>query len=233
MIRKGRESSTEGLVVRQVLLFASTNAGKLREWKLLLGPRWEVVPVPRPLAVLLPEEGSLSYWENARRKALWISRKLPGIWVLGEDAGLEVAGLGWGPGPRSARYGKAGNRCGFRLILEKSQNWGETDRRARFRACTALAQDARVVFSCESLVWGRILKEPRGDYGFGYDPIFAPEGEPRSFAEMTPQEKAQWSHRGKAARQLRSFLEGLPIRGFAAHARGLGISPAGQGRKSS
>ncbi|CAF0694619.1 non-canonical purine NTP pyrophosphatase [Candidatus Methylacidithermus pantelleriae] len=192
---------------RRQILLASSNRAKMFEWKHLLEPKWQVRPLPAPHRNMLPAEGGWSYWENARRKALWISSQLPERLILGEDTGLEVAGLDWAPGPQSARFEPFPGQAGIDGLLALARSWSEWQRKARFRCVAVLAYRRQIVFSCQTLCWGKIVPEKRGGHGFGYDPIFVPDGYRQTFAEMLPAHKAIVSHRGKAAALVRSFLE--------------------------
>jgi XTP/dITP diphosphohydrolase len=148
-----------------------------------------------------PEEGSDSYYENARGKAAYGREVGPAdAWMLGEDSGLEVAALGGAPGVRSARYGAEGGEAIERLLRELS---GVEDRRARF-VCelVLLGPDGEERRGSGDLK-GRIAEEPRGSEGFGYDPVFLPAGEDATVAELGNDWKAENSHRARAAAELR------------------------------
>jgi XTP/dITP diphosphohydrolase len=122
------------------------------------------------------------------------------VWVIGEDAGIEVEALGWGPGPRSARWSDR--------PLEEVLTTGAGGR-ARYR-CTivGIAPDGREVVA-DGTLEGSVADRARGDEGFGYDPIFVPDGEDRTSAELAPEEKDALSHRGRALRALLPHLRGL------------------------
>jgi XTP/dITP diphosphohydrolase len=150
-----------------------------------------------------PEEGA-SYYENARAKAEFGRPRAPGEWVLGEDSGLEVDGLGGAPGITSARF--AGEMHVERLLAELDGMEGD-GRRARY-VCELVAlspegEEHRGTGALE----GRIGHEPRGSEGFGFDPIFVPEGEERTVAELGDEWKAANSHRARAAAALTRVLE--------------------------
>ncbi len=155
----------------------------------------------------LPPEDEDSYAGNARVKAR-AGRQLTGELALGDDSGLEVDALGGAPGLRSARFGGPGlddaGRC--RRLLEALRGVPEARRTARFRCLIALAHPDGRERLVEGLAEGRILDEPRGAGGFGYDPLFhyAPLG--RTFAELSHAEKAEVSHRGRALREARRVL---------------------------
>lgn len=145
-----------------------------------------------------PEDGA-TYYDNALAKARHGLAFVDGGWVLGEDSGLEVEGLGGGPGIRSARFGGA-DPVG-RLLEELETVEGE-GRRARY-VCelVALSTDGEELRGT-GVLEGRIAEEPRGNEGFGYDPIFVPTGEERTVAELGNEWKAENSHRARAARDL-------------------------------
>ena len=135
--------------------------------------------------------------ENAIKKAITISAAT-GCWALADDSGLEVDALNGAPGVYSARY--AGEHCSYidnckKLLFEMD---GKENRRARFRTVLALVNLVGEIRTIEGSVEGKILTEMRGDGGFGYDPIFMPDGYNLSYAEFEPLEKNRISHRGKA-----------------------------------
>lgn len=144
------------------------------------------------------EETGASFEENAALKARALARAT-GLWALGDDSGLEVDALGGAPGVYSARYAglpavdyAANNR---KLLAALA---GQTDRRARFRTVLALAAPDGRLFTVEGTCPGVIADAPRGDGGFGYDPLFIPDGASVAFAEMPAAEKNRISHRGRA-----------------------------------
>lgn len=147
----------------------------------------------------LPEETGETYAANALLKARAAAR-LTGILALGDDSGLEVDALGCGPGVRSARFGGAGlndaGRC--RRLLDALQGVPAAGRRARFRCVIALVDPAGPEHLVEGIADGVILDAPRGDRGFGYDPLFFFPPLGRTFAELSEEEKAGVSHRGRA-----------------------------------
>ena len=173
---------------------ASGNAHKLDELRAAL-PDWELelLVTDRPYP---PEEGS-TYYENARAKAVF-GREVggPDAWMLGEDSGIEVAALGGRPGIASARWAVDG----VAALLEVLD--GVTDRRARY-VCelVALSPDGEELRGT-GILEGRIATERRGAEGFGYDPIFVPEGEERTVAELGNAWKRTHSHRARAAAAL-------------------------------
>jgi XTP/dITP diphosphohydrolase len=179
---------------------ASRNANKVRELAALL-PGWELEPLDAD--DYPPEEGS-TYYDNALAKARFGRERGPADeWVLGEDSGLEVAGLGGRPGIESARYAPEGEEAITKLLRELR---GVDDRRARY-VCelVALSPEGREVRGT-GLLEGRIAEEPRGSEGFGYDPVFVPDGEERTVAELGNEWKSRNSHRARAARAVLARL---------------------------
>jgi len=174
---------------------ASRNDNKLRELaRVLVGWDLGLVDADR----YPPEEGS-TYYENALAKARYGLRFVDDGWVLGEDSGIEVDGLGGAPGIRSARFG--GEDPVDRLLAELRAVEGD-GRRGRY-VCELVAlspsgEEARGTGVLE----GRISEEPAGSEGFGYDPIFVPVGEEQTVAELGNEWKAENSHRARAARDL-------------------------------
>jgi XTP/dITP diphosphohydrolase len=186
---------------------ASRNENKLRELtRLLDGWQLELLDADD----YPPEEGA-SYYENAFGKARHGLKFASDAWVLGEDSGLEVEGLGGRPGIHSARFG--GGEPVERLLEELRTVEGD-GRRARY-VCELVAlspggNEARGTGVLE----GRITTEARGSEGFGYDPIFVPVGEEQTVAELGNEWKAENSHRARAARDLRRALQGrVPMPG--------------------
>ena len=174
-------------------LLASSNPHKAEELARSL-PGWEI----GVLGVELPPETGASYYENARAKAEVGHTARPGEWILGEDSGIEVEGLGGRPGIHSARWASEPVSA---LLAELSDVDGE-GRRARY-VCELVAlgpggEELRGTGTLE----GRIAQEARGDEGFGYDPIFVPEAETQTVAELGNAWKAEHSHRARAARAL-------------------------------
>jgi XTP/dITP diphosphohydrolase len=179
------------------LLLASRNENKLRELRAAL-PAWDITLLDAPGD---PLEDGETFLENARIKARHGRAHAPaGAWVAGEDSGIEVAALGGRPGLESARW--ADDVVG-RLLAELAD---ETDRRARY-VCelVALSPDGAEQRATGTLE-GEIAHVPRGDEGFGYDPIFVPLGESLTVAELGDAWKAESSHRAQAARRLAELL---------------------------
>ena len=195
------------------LLLASSNPGKLREYRVLAAQFSSATAVE--LALLpgvdrLPafDESTPTFAENAAGKALHYSRfvELP---VIADDSGLVVPALGGAPGVQSARYAgpNASDADRVRRLLEELHSKSITDRRARFVCVLALAERGRVRAVFSDLASGELLEAPRGDRGFGYDPIFFFPPLGKSFAELSREEKNHVSHRGKAFQKLLAFLQ--------------------------
>ena len=179
---------------------ASGNANKLRELRHAL-PDWELELLDAD--DYPPEEGE-TYYDNALAKARFgRSVAPPDAWTLGEDSGIEVDGLGGAPGVQSARWG-AGDEVGTML---RALNGMEGDaRRARYRCeLVALSPEGRELRAA-GVLEGRIAGKARGSEGFGYDPVFVPEGEQRTVAELGNDWKREQSHRARAARALHAAL---------------------------
>jgi len=195
------------------ILVASSNAKKLKELRALFADLpTDVVGPEEPLPDVV--EDAETFVGNAKKKALEIARHTGQV-TIADDSGLEVDALGGAPGVRSARFAADAGRslepdkdgANNALLLERLA--GSSDRGARFRCVLVLATPSgEVLETTEGTVEGQILEAPRGDGGFGYDPLFLPEGESRTMAELSPAEKAALSHRGRAARSMASRLAG-------------------------
>jgi XTP/dITP diphosphohydrolase len=174
---------------------ASRNEHKLREWRAAL-PEYELTLLDLDD---YPPETATSYVENARAKALHGAATADG-WVVGEDSGIEVEALDWRPGVESARWAVDGVAEILRLLGDRD------DRRARY-ICEAVAfSPAGEERRGSGMLEGTIAREPRGDEGFGYDPIFVPDGERRTVAELGNAWKAASSARARAARALAATI---------------------------
>lgn len=197
----------------QELIIATRNRNKTREFAALLGEDFRVVDLSAFAAPPEVAETGRTFEENARLKALAISRYLPGL-VLADDSGLEVDSLGGAPGVFSARYAGAGstdeaNRQ--KLLAELERLGSDAARTARFRCALVLAQDGRVLTSCEATVDGEIVRQARGSGGFGYDPLFKPDEFSETFAELSAATKNSISHRSRAVAKLKQFLRGANL----------------------
>lgn len=188
------------------LVFATNNKHKLQEVRDILGNRIEVLSLSDiDCHDDIPETGT-TLEENALIKARWVSEKY-NCNCFADDTGLEVAALGGAPGVYSARY--AGEECNSVANMEKLlQNLTEkTDRSAQFRTVIALIINGEEILF-DGVVKGSITTEKSGDSGFGYDPIFVPEGYDISFAQMGNKEKNSISHRFRATEKLSKYLNG-------------------------
>jgi XTP/dITP diphosphohydrolase len=191
-----------------LLVLATRNEGKAAELSRLLGGavrRIETLAA-HPEVKLPPEQGA-SYREIAAAKALAVYEAL-GVPALGDDSGLEVDALDGMPGHHSARFAgeEATDEENNALLLRRLAGVPEERRTARFRCALALARAADDVIEVEGVCEGRILEAPRGTNGFGYDPLFLPDGETLTFAELSPSRKDSLSHRGRAAAVLSRVL---------------------------
>lgn len=195
------------------LLLATGNAGKVREIRAILGDAgWELL-TPAEAGVLVPPivEGDRSYAENAIAKAVAATRA-SGLPALADDSGIEVDALGGQPGVSSALFGGPARRDDHErnaLLLRRLEGVPLADRGARFRAVVALTMPGNAAVTREGLVEGRIALEPRGENGFGYDPLFLlPDG--RTMAEVG-EEKLRISHRARALAALHPALARLRL----------------------
>ncbi len=191
--------------MRSKLVFATNNAHKLEEIRQIAGDRYEILS----LADIgcrddIPETAD-TIEGNAVLKARWVSERY-GYDCFADDTGLEVEALDGAPGVHSARYAPGdGHDAAANMALLLHNLHGVDNRRARFLTVIALIQQGRLT-TFEGIVNGSILTAPRGDGGFGYDPVFVPEGWDRTFAEASSQEKNEISHRGRATRKLIEYL---------------------------
>jgi XTP/dITP diphosphohydrolase len=182
-------------------VLCSRNAHKARELEQLL-PGWTIETLD---ADDYPDETGDTYYDNALLKASFGFERVGG-WTIGEDSGIEVAALEGRPGLHSARYAPEGAPAIAKLLGELE---GVDDRRARYVSeLVAIAPD-RTIYRGTGVLEGRIATEPRGTGGFGYDPVFVPELEKRSVAELGDDWKNESSHRARAARALRDALDGV------------------------
>lgn len=182
---------------------ASGSAHKARELRALM-PGWEIEPLDMAEA---PDEDGETYEENARLKARHGRAFAPrDVWVIGEDSGLEVDGLGGRPGVHSARYAPEGAPAIEKLLRELGGVEGP-GRRGRYTSVLVAISPAGEEIAGVGLLEGSVAREARGSEGFGYDPVFVPEGEARTVAELGDEWKACRSHRARAARALLELLE--------------------------
>lgn len=187
------------------LVFATNNPHKLKEVQHALGDRFTLVTLNAVgISDDIPEDHD-TLQDNALQKARYVYSKT-GQSCFADDTGLEVEALNWEPGVYSARY--AGNAKNSKENIQKllSKLKGVENRRARFRTAIALILNGEE-FLFEGVVWGKVIDQERGGDGFGYDPIFVPDGFTETFAEMPLLLKNQISHRGKAVEELCKFLK--------------------------
>ena len=193
------------------LLLASQNPGKLNEMRhLARGLPFRVV-APRELGILdSPEETGSTFLENARLKALHYARR-SGILTVADDSGLSVDALGGEPGLYSSRFGGEGASDHDRnqLLLSRLLGVVEGRRGARFTSAVVVARGDKSLFEIQETAEGRIAPAPRGEQGFGYDPLFFYPPFGKTFGELTAEDKDRVSHRGKAFARLREFLNTL------------------------
>lgn len=195
----------------KTLVFASNNAHKLEEIRAILGNKFDVKSLKDiGCNVDIPETGT-TFRENALQKARYVKEHF-GFDCFADDSGLQVEALGGEPGVYSARYAvkngrqvTAGNKddANMDVLLEKLA--GDENRKACFRTCIALIYEGGTHFF-DGVVEGHIITEKRGDGGFGYDPLFVPDGYEKTFAEMGNEVKNNISHRAKAVEKLAEFL---------------------------
>ena len=186
------------------IIFATNNAHKLSEVQAVLGDSFELV-TPRMCGVEedIPETAA-TLEGNASQKSHYLYERT-GLDCFADDTGLEVEALGGEPGVHSARYATDGHdfAANNRLLLKNLE--GKENRRARFRTVISLIEGGEEHLF-EGIVEGRIIDHESGEEGFGYDPLFVPDGFDRTFAEMTAEEKNAVSHRGRAVRKLVAYL---------------------------
>jgi XTP/dITP diphosphohydrolase len=191
------------------LLFATRNAHKTAEIQTILGKQFHVNDLAEHPEIPHVAETGRTFEDNAILKAVTVSKRIPGF-VVADDSGLEVDALGGAPGIYSARYAgpDASDNEKIEKLLEQLRRVGapKDARRARFRCVLALARKGEVLGMFEGVVEGQIADRPRGSHGFGYDPIFIPNGFQRTFGELEPAEKNQLSHRARALEKLDAFL---------------------------
>lgn len=196
------------------LLVATNNAGKIRELNELL----EDLPVElfglnNFENISDVEETGATFAENAILKANSYALET-GFWALSDDSGLEVAALGGAPGVFSARYAgqQAGDEERIAKILDELAETGDESRRARFVCVMAVADEkGEIKFLAEGICEGKIAWQPRGGNGFGYDPIFIPDGFEQTFGELSSTVKREISHRARAIKEIMRFLRSFTV----------------------
>ncbi len=211
---------TRRLSAGDQLVVASHNPGKLREISDLLAPFGIATRSAAELRLPEPEETGVTFRENAaiKARAAASATNLP---ALADDSGIEVAALDGAPGVYSADWGGpakdfAGAMARVHDEVVARERWDAAGPRANFNATLALAWPDGEIDFFEGKVFGRLVWPPRGDYGFGYDPMFQPDGHTKTFGEMTREEKSGWSGEGAAglshrARALALFVEACVV----------------------
>jgi XTP/dITP diphosphohydrolase len=191
------------------LIFATNNQHKIDELRPLLSGDIRLITLTEAgIDTDIPEPYD-TLEENALGKSKFI-HEMTGANCFSEDTGLEVEALNGEPGVKSARY--AGESRSFDANIEKLliNLAGQTNRKARFRTVISLLIDGTET-QFEGVCYGQIIQAKRGEKGFGYDPVFIPEGDMRTFAEMSPAEKAKYSHRARATEKLVAFLNSYKL----------------------
>lgn len=196
--------------MRTEFWIATGNQGKVKEYQLLFKELPDLqIHTQTEIAGFSPRpEDGKSFLENARIKAKTLGSVKDKHWVLGEDSGLEVEGLGGLPGVHSARYAglRASDSENTAKLLKMMSLRPMPNRKARFVCCLVVITPEREEWVFEGQLTGEIAKAPRGQLGFGYDPVFVPEGQTQSLAELGSGFKTLRSHRAQAAL---AFLEKL------------------------
>jgi XTP/dITP diphosphohydrolase len=183
---------------------ATSNKHKLEEFKKMLqDQKAEIVGLDSYPDMPPIEETGKTFRENSEIKALAANRYCD-VPVFADDSGLEIEALNGAPGVYSARYAENPKACIERVLKEMK---GQTNRKARFVCILSIAANGEIINSFEGEVRGRIIDEPRGEGGFGYDPIFVPDGYEQTFAEMSEDQKNQISHRARACQAALEFIE--------------------------
>lgn len=187
------------------LYCATSNPGKLREFRRAICEPFMLETLPGLESLEACEETGTTFEENAILKAVYYSKGFDGL-LFAEDSGLEVGALNGAPGVYSARFAgpEATDEANNRRLLEKMR--GETNRRARYVAVVALARNGSVVATFRGEADGRIVEQPRGANGFGYDPLFYFPPFASTFAEATLDQKLAVSHRTQALSAMLAFL---------------------------
>ena len=196
----------------QTLLLGTRNPGKVVEIvSILADAGWSFRSLQEFADVEVATENGTTYAENAIEKARFYALST-GLCALADDSGLEVEALGGAPGVLSARYaGDSASDADRRaLLLSELSKVGDANRRARFVAAVAIAQaDGEVLNLSEGICEGTLTFSPRGNNGFGYDPLFIPDGYDKTFAELSDAIKNRISHRARALMQTKEFLKSM------------------------
>lgn len=211
-----RDSVAFMIDVMPELLFATSNRHKADEVRAMLGSDWNVRDLSEFPNVELPPETGTTFEANAIIKAEGGSQALPGMLVLADDSGLEVDVLDGAPGVWSARYAgddaaDGANRVRLKTELHLCSDDDPTVKfSGRFRCCMVLVRDGEVLHVTNGAVEGWLIQEEQGIGGFGYDPLFIPEGHEDTFGVLPESVKNQLSHRARALRAMEEWLAGHP-----------------------
>ncbi len=189
---------------KKELVFATNNAHKLHEVSTLLGEKFQILSLKEIGCTEDIPETADTLEGNALLKARYVYEKY-GKNCFSDDTGLEIEALGGAPGVHSARYAGEGKNAEDNMLKLLAELKDEKNRKARFRTVVALILDGKE-YLFEGEVRGEIIKEKKGTEGFGYDPIFVPEGYSKTFAELPLSEKNTISHRAKAVGKLINYL---------------------------
>ena len=189
------------------MILASNNAHKLEEFRAIFADMGiEIIPQSAAGCHFEVDETGETFEENAYLKAIAVTRAT-GQPAVADDSGLMVDALGGAPGVRSARYAGDGRNSSDNVALLLENLSGQADRKARFRTVIALIFGGKE-YQFDGVVDGTITDTPHGGGGFGYDPVFVPDGYDVTFAEMDSEAKNAISHRGRAVEKLAAFLSG-------------------------
>jgi XTP/dITP diphosphohydrolase len=193
------------------ILLATANAHKTEEFRALLGSDWQVLDLRDFPQLISPEETGSSFEENAKIKAESASSSLPDLLVLADDSGLSVDTLNGQPGVHSARYAgpnatDTDNRAHL-LSQLRSHAPHQPQHPARFHCCIAIAKNGQTLSTHHGTVEGHIITTEQGTGGFGYDPLFIPQGHEQTFGQLPGSIKNQLSHRSRALSQAHSWLQ--------------------------
>ncbi len=196
----------------QNLLIATKNIGKIKELKeLMANLPLQITDLSKFQSVTEPEETGATFAENAVLKARYYSKET-GLWALADDSGLEVEALNNAPGIFSARYAGKGATDTKRIkkLLRELNETGNEERRARFVCAMAISdKNGAIKFTAEGICDGRIAFAASGANGFGYDPVFIPDGFSETFGELAGEIKQQISHRARAMAKIIQYLRGF------------------------
>jgi XTP/dITP diphosphohydrolase len=204
------------MVMRRILI-ATSNAGKLRDFAgAALRHGIEIAGIPDFASLPAVIEDGLTFEANARKKAEEYSRYVPGEMVVADDSGLEIDALNGAPGVHSARYAadqpdkaeaNTDDEANNARVLRELKGVPQAQRTGRFVCVLAAARDGKTLATFRGTAQGVILDAPRGTQGFGYDPLFYFPQIKKTFAELSAEEKAKYSHRGAAFRELLAWCE--------------------------